>query len=1474
MMSLKNKYIFFLFILTVSLKSYSQTSCSVCNNAGFESGSGGGWTYSSGSDSKNTGCNTPPNPCITATGFLSPQHVIQTLGNFDPIVGGTTLPVVPPFGGNQSLRLGDGNATMGDGNGVNSKAARATFTYMVEPATANFTYRYAIVVEEPSVGFPAHADDERPYFNVSVRDKDGNKISCGDLFVFARPPMTDFTQAPDPNRTNRNDWYRGWSTVVLPLAAYIGQCVSIEFTTGDCALGAHFGYAYIDASCGPAEVVTSSPNACGGYKLAAPTNALTYTWTNKAGGTTGIQGPTNNQTADVNQAGTYQVAMTSLAGPNCETTLEITVGPPGINPVSFTPFTGCAGSYTQFTDTSTPSDPATGWAWDFDNDKVADAVVKNPTYVFPANGTYPVTLTIFVGNCSATITQDVFVDLPIYPTVNPAGPFCINAPPITLVSSIPGGTWSGPGITDASAGTFNPLSANIGNNSIVYATAESCPGKDTLVIVINGPLSDAGRDITICTGTSGNIGAPSTANYTYSWLPANGLNSTAISNPTVTLTNTLNVSATYTYTVTTTNTISNCVATDVVDVIVNPLPFVDAGPDQTICEGSTVTLSGIASGATTSYSWNGGSGTYSPDNTQLNSIYSPSSFEIATGSIELTLTSNDPAGPCSSASDQMLITINPIATVNAGNDQTICLGSSVNLSASIGGSATSGTWSNGAGIFSPSTADPGATYTPTATEEAAGTVTLTYTSNAPGGLCPPVSDNIIITINALPTADAGPDQTICTGTATLAGSVGGSATSLIWSGGSGSFNPNNTSGNSVYTPSASEIATGGVTLTLTSNISGACPPASDQMDIKINSVTIVNAGVDQTICINSVTASNTVILAANFGGSATSGIWSGGNGTFNPDNTDPNAIYALNESETSNSNILLTFTTNDPVGPCPAISDQMIIFIDQVPTANAGPDLTICNGSSARLAGSFSGSATSATWSGGAGTFSPNNADLNATYTPTASEIALGSVALTLTTNDPAGPCNAANDQMTIIINPLALANVGADQTICFGNTITLQAVFNGSASSGSWSGGSGTYSPNNTVSNADYTPSAVENTAGTATLIYTTNDPAGPCPAVSDQMTLTLNSLPTVNAGTVQPVCSGANVTLNGSIGGSATSATWSGGAGSYSPNNTTLNATYIPTPSEYSAGSVTLMLTTDDPAGPCPPVSSRVTITFYPIPSVNFIVDDPDGCPIHCVTFTDFSFVSGGNSITTWDWTFGDGGTSTDQNPSHCYEKTGKYDVSLAVTDNNSCIANLKIDTMITVFAIPVAEFYATPNPASVQDLNVSFINQSSSDVTFWQWSFGDGDTLAPDFPNPVHTYPSIPSSTYEATLLVHNADFCYADVKHEILINPEFSFFIPNAFSPRASAGINDFFFGTGIGIIKYDIWIFDRWGNMVFHGRDLDDKWDGRSNAEAEMDTFFIPLGKGVSQEDVYVWKVHLTDVFNKKHDYIGTVTLVR
>ena len=265
-------------------------------------------------------------------------------------------------------------------------------------------------------------------------------------------------------------------------------------------------------------------------------------------------------------------------------------------------------------------------------------------------------------------------------------------------------------------------------------------------------------------------------------------------------------------------------------------------------------------------------------------------------------------------------------------------------------------------------------------------------------------------------------------------------------------------------------------------------------------------------------------------------------------------------------------------------------------TVNAGPDQTVCAGSAVTLAGIIGGSASNGTWSGGAGTFNPNNTTLNAVYTPSAGEVTAGTVTLTLTTDDPTGPCLAVSDTMTITINPAATVNAGADQTVCASSpAVTLAGIIGGSASNGTWSGGGGTFTPNATTLNASYTPSAGEVSAGTVTLTLTTNDPAGPCGAVGDTVTITITAGATVNAGADQTVCaSSPAVTLAGIIGGSASNGTWSGGAGTFTPNTTTLNAVYTPSAGEISAGTVTLTLTTDDPAGPCGAVSDTVTITI----------------------------------------------------------------------------------------------------------------------------------------------------------------------------------------------------------------------------------------------------------------------------------------
>jgi len=282
-------------------------------------------------------------------------------------------------------------------------------------------------------------------------------------------------------------------------------------------------------------------------------------------------------------------------------------------------------------------------------------------------------------------------------------------------------------------------------------------------------------------------------------------------------------------------------------------------------------------------------------------------------------------------------------------------------------------------------------------------------------------------------------------------------------------------------------------------------------------------------------------------------------------------------------------------------------------TSNAGVDQTVCaSDPSVTLAGIVGGSATTGTWSGGTGTFTPNANTLNAVYTPSAEEIAAGAVELTLTTNDPAGPCPPAIDKVKIFINPVATVNAGADQTACSASpTVTLAGIVGGSATTGTWSGGTGVFNPNANTLNATYTLSTAEIAAGFVELTLTTNDPEGPCPPVNDKVRITVTSDATVNAGPDQQVCaSDPAVSLAGIVGGGATSGTWSGGTGTFSPNANTLNAVYTPSAAEIAAGFADLVLTTNDPEGPCNAATDAMRITIHPNPLISVSVAAVAAC------------------------------------------------------------------------------------------------------------------------------------------------------------------------------------------------------------------------------------------------------------------------
>ncbi|HIA37644.1 MAG TPA: PKD domain-containing protein [Flavobacteriales bacterium] len=200
------------------------------------------------------------------------------------------------------------------------------------------------------------------------------------------------------------------------------------------------------------------------------------------------------------------------------------------------------------------------------------------------------------------------------------------------------------------------------------------------------------------------------------------------------------------------------------------------------------------------------------------------------------------------------------------------------------------------------------------------------------------------------------------------------------------------------------------------NNTGLCVD-SDSVVVSIIPLITINAGPDTNICVDnfySITGSNISP------GGAIIAWMSLGDGNFDND-TILNPIYSPGTNDSINGSVDLVLMGIDTIGMCVPVFDTMTLLINADAKSNAGFDDTICSGESYISAGTFGGSATSATWTtSGTGTFNDSSL-LNAVYVPGSSDISTGFVYLILTTDDPAGNCGPAIDSVLISINTLPI---------------------------------------------------------------------------------------------------------------------------------------------------------------------------------------------------------------------------------------------------------------------------------------------------------------------------------------------------------------------------------------------------------------------------------------------------------------------
>ena len=1004
------------------------------------------------------------------------------------------------------------------------------------------------------------------------------------------------------------------------------------------------------------------------------------------------------------------------------------------------------------------------------------------------------------------------------------------------------------------------LTPYIGQNLTIRFTTFDCSlGGHFGYAYIDGVCQSfiGGGSATVCAGSTNTFCAP------------NGLASYMWNGPSVTnyIGQCLPATAPGVYTVQTT-LFSNCGGPSFTYTLsTQPSPTASAGPNQTVCANNNlVTLSGSITGFTSTPQWSSsGSGIFSSP-TNLNTTYTPSAPDIAAGSVTLTLSTLN-NGVCPPATSSMQVIILPSPTVSAGNNQTICATASAALSGTVTGATNTGSWSStGSGTFSPSPTILNPTYSPSAADIAAGSVTLTLTSTNNQG-CFAGTGSVVVFIQNPPIANAGINPTVCANNSTviLSGSISGFPALPLWSSsGSGIFSsPTNLNTN--YIPSAADIAAGLITLSLTTTNNGVCPASMSTVLLQITAAPIVSAGANQTVC-----SISSVALNGNVSGPTSTGFWStSGSGGFSPSPNLPITNYVLSAADIALGNITFTLTSTGN-GNCIAVTSTISVAISKIATVTAGANQALCStASTLALSGNVSGVTSTGFWtSSGTGAYNPSAGSLSNTYFLSLTDIANGSVIFTLSSTNN-GPCPSVIDTVMIKIVQLALVNAGTDQLICESQGLVS---LSGTAlpSGGSWtSTGTGNFSPSSFSLTPTYAITAADIAAGSVTFTLSSTG-NGPCPTVRDSVKVNIRKLAQVNAGANIQLCSTSpSVSLSGSVSVGTASGLWTSmGTGNFLPSPTLLNTSYIYSANDLSVGSVTLVLTSIN-NGVCPAVSDSLVLKLFKDPVID-LKSDTTVCsyqnPISISAGLSGNF---GNVL----WTSSGNGTFIPTNATNPIKykfgsnelNTGVLTLSISLLNNGPC-ANKSGVINITIHPTPIAAFSASSYTlTSIKD-PVAFTNNSQQ-ATIYYWTFGDGNSS--NQTNPSHTYAG--AGFYNVVLIASNQYNCSDTAGAQIVIKSTIQF--PNAFTPN-TGGTNGggydpnnpnnqvfFPFTSGVKEDGYDLKVFNRYGELIFQTTDLKVGWDGYFNGK-------------LCQQDAYVWKANITffdgTVFNK----VGSVTLLR
>ena len=677
----------------------------------------------------------------------------------------------------------------------------------------------------------------------------------------------------------------------------------------------------------------------------------TYNWYDVPTGGIPISTKANYTTPPLLANTTYYVeAVNSIGIASPRTTVLVTVNTvPAAPIVPTTPV--CAGNNA----TLTPADLTGSFEW-YDAATGGNVLSRNSSYTTPpltANQSYYVQQTI--NGCKSPMSQ-VDVSVTAVPSVISSSTDAIcsgNALNYTIKANIPSATflWSRasvPGISNPAVSnqTTTTITETLNNTSgtavnvtyVITPINNTCSGTPfNYVVTVNStPAVTSAPTTTICNGTSANyeIKFNTPADFEWSRASVAGIANTPVSGQNTgtireTLFNNTNTPIDVVYNITSKS--STCPGIPFkLTVTVDPPVHITSSQTGTACSGVPQNYVITSNLATATYSWSRAAvpGISNPAVTnQTSSTITETLTNTGTVATHVVYIITPFANGCPGPTFFLVVIIKPQPAKPIANSNTpICVGSTIKLRTPDLANATY-MWTGPNGFSSP-TQNPDITNVTMAN---LGTYSLYVTVDG----CPSPVATVPVVVRQPPTANAGPNQTVCIAAPNvqLKGSIGGGTSTGIWtSDGSGTFSPSlNYPQAQTYIPSEQDKAAGKVVLTLTSTSDDDCTIATSSSTIKFGPVPVVMAGPDQDVCeqTNAVNLNGKILIAS-------TGRWSTtGSGNFSPSPNQLNAVYVPSAADVAARSVnLVLLATN--AGPCDISTDTMKVNFIPPPTVNAG----------------------------------------------------------------------------------------------------------------------------------------------------------------------------------------------------------------------------------------------------------------------------------------------------------------------------------------------------------------------------------------------------------------------------------------------------------------------------------------------------------------------------------------------------------